>query len=251
VEHRNTMDSLFNELSTSAALEARAGAFPIVVRPPVAAPAATPFVTRHELEFLLDRVTAGLVAVDAAGRVLHANRAARELMAQLRGGAGAPGRLAFPDPATQAALQRALAACGEARADDTGDAARDPDDPAVAVQFLVRDRAGAILARASVEPLRRAAAPGGGRRAFLVSLHRQPGGVEIRQAALSALYGLTRSEARIAAAVVAARSIDDLARRVTLSRNTVKSHLKRVFRKCEVASLAQLAALVATGPRLR
>jgi DNA-binding CsgD family transcriptional regulator len=245
------MDSLINQLSTTAGLETRGRELPIVVRPIVDAPVATPFVTRYELEILLDRVTAGLVAVDAAGRVLHANRAARELMAQLRGGAGAMGRLAFPDPPTQAALLRALAACDRARAGSADDAAEDPEVEALSVQFLVRERGGPILARAAVEPLRRAASAGGGRRAFLVWLHRQPASVEIPQTALSALYGLTRSEARIAAAVVAVQSIDDLARRVMLSRNTVKSHLKRVFRKCEVASLAQLAALVATGPRLR
>jgi DNA-binding CsgD family transcriptional regulator len=45
--------------------------------------------------------------------------------------------------------------------------------------------------------------------------------------------------------------VPELAERLELSRNTVKTHLRRVFRKCEVSSLAQLAALVATGPRLR
>ena len=46
-------------------------------------------------------------------------------------------------------------------------------------------------------------------------------------------------------------SLSEIARRTSLSRNTVKTHLKRVFRKCEVSSFAQLAALVATGPRRR
>jgi hypothetical protein len=31
----------------------------------------------------------------------------------------------------------------------------------------------------------------------------------------------------------------------------VKTHLRRTFRKCEVNSLAQLTALIATGPRVR
>ncbi len=200
-----------------------------------------PSVAQPELEFVLDRITDGMIVIDQRARVLHANRPARELLDRVRDAASASGELSFSHWRTQFAFERALAP-----ADPT-----DIEDGGPPRQFLVRDSTGATVARASVEPLQRRCGDQALVSTHLVSLHRQPDVATVSAESLSALYGLTSSEARVAASTIAARSVNDLADRLCLSRNTVKSHLKRVFRKCEVYSFAQLAALVATGPRLR
>ena len=225
----------------------RSSTRPRIVPPPRAAPPALapvpalPPVARPELEFVLDRITDGMIVIDHRARVLHANRPARELLDRVRDATSASGELSFTHRLTQFAFERALAQSGP----------RDCEDADVSRQFLVRDSTGSTVARASVEPLQRRRSGQAIVSTHLVSLHRQPEVAEVSAGSLSALYGLTTSEARVAAAAIAARSIDDLASRLELSRNTVKTHLKSVFRKCEVCSFAQLAALVATGPRLR
>lgn len=216
-----------------------------------------------DLEFMLDCVADGLIVVDGRAHVLHANRPARELLGQVRDGARGCGALVFRDHATQRAFERALVGGGGAQAgvappvaanDDLADDPADDDThagPLTRRQFLVRDAGGRVVARAAVEPLQRRQLDGAPASAHLVSLHRQPASESVSAESLATLYGLTQSEARVAAASLAAHSVDDLAQRLGLSRNTVKTHLKRVFRKCEVSSFAQLAALVATGPRRR
>ncbi|MCU0760518.1 MAG: helix-turn-helix transcriptional regulator [Steroidobacteraceae bacterium] len=203
-------------------------------------------VARPALEFVLDRIPDGMVVVDAVARVLHANRPARELLGRVRAVPGATGALAFADRSTQLAFERALAAC-----DATGAADEDEDESPPARHFLVRDARGNPVARASVEPLQRTHGGAGHGGACLVTLHPRPDEAEVCPDALRALYGLTPAEARIAALAIGTASVDALAQRAGSSRNTVKTHLKGVFRKCEVTSLGQLAALVATGPRRR
>jgi DNA-binding CsgD family transcriptional regulator len=203
---------------------------------------ATPLLS--QLEMVLDRLSEGTVVIDAAAQVLHANRRARELLALVRDMEEPSGLLSFADPRTRRAFQRALG-----RHEDDGDG--DGDGDALARGFLVRDRAGTTVARAWLQSLQRHGADHDLPPRFLVSLHRLPQHAQVSAETLQHLYGLTPSEARVAAHVVAATSVHELAAQLALSRNTVKTHLRRAFRKCEVNSLAQLTALVATGPRLR
>ncbi len=209
---------------------------------------------------VLNRIADGIIVIDAWGRVLHLNRAARELLLRLQGPQSQGGVLAFDDRGTHRAFERALAACGAARQSeldvqlDAWADARDwnsDDAPAAPRQFLVRDAAGLVLARATVESLQRCALANGDVPQWLVTLYAQPGATRACSQALRALYGLTDAESRVAAMVLMTGQVEALATRLGVSRNTVKSHLKQVFRKCGVGSLAELAALVATGPRLR
>jgi DNA-binding CsgD family transcriptional regulator len=194
---------------------------------------------RMQLEIALDRVADGVVLIDGAARVLHVNRPAREFLTKRQYSTGHGGTLTFVHPRTQCAFRRALQS--DPANDDT------PEYPRR--EFLVLNDANATIARAAVEPLRRASTAESG--TFLVSLHPQPQDAQVSPMTLTSLYGLSPSEARVAAQVVTVKSLADLADRMSLSRNTIKAHLKRIFRKCEVGSFAQLTALVATGPGVR
>lgn len=191
---------------------------------------------RLQLEIALDQVADGVVLIDAAACVLHANRPAREFLSKRQHGMASGGTLAFTHPRTQYAFRRALLS--------SRDAAATP-----ARGFLVLNDCNATVARAAVEPLRRASSADAD--TFLVSLHTQPQDALVSPQTLTSLYGLSPGEARVAAQVVTVKSVSDLASRLSLSRNTVKAHLRQIFRKCEVGTFAQLTALVATGPGVR
>jgi DNA-binding CsgD family transcriptional regulator len=65
---------------------------------------------------------------------------------------------------------------------------------------------------------------------------------------LQELYGLTRAQAEVARRLFAGRNVEQAARSLRLSPNTVRSHLKQIFTKCEVKSQAELMHLLAQGP---
>ena len=197
------------------------------------------------LEIVLDRVSEGLIVIDELAAIQHANRQARELLYRLNPLMSGHGKLRFAHGPTQAAWLRALCGCrGVVAADD------DDAEPAPR-QFLARDPDGEVLAHASIESLCRQELQVDVATLWLVVLSPVPAQRRVSGDVLMALYGLTAAEARIAAEVTMARTLEDLAAGIGVSVNTVKTHLKRVFIKCSVGSFAQLTALVATIPRPR
>jgi DNA-binding CsgD family transcriptional regulator len=61
------------------------------------------------------------------------------------------------------------------------------------------------------------------------------------------LHGLTEAEAKVASALFMGRSTKEAALSLGISVNTVKAHLKGIFRKCGVRSQAELSQLLALG----
>jgi len=68
-------------------------------------------------------------------------------------------------------------------------------------------------------------------------------------AVLRDLYGLTPAQARVARSLFADRSVEATAAALDLSLNTVRTHLKQIFTRCEVPSQAELLHLLAQGPQ--
>jgi DNA-binding CsgD family transcriptional regulator len=66
---------------------------------------------------------------------------------------------------------------------------------------------------------------------------------------LTQLYGLTPMQADIAAALFAGLAVEQVVDHLHISENTVRSHLKGIFKKCDVRSQAELLRLLALGPR--
>jgi DNA-binding CsgD family transcriptional regulator len=65
---------------------------------------------------------------------------------------------------------------------------------------------------------------------------------------LKELYRLTQAEATTAAQLFAGLRPTEAARHLKVSTNTVRSHIKRIFAKCEVRSQVEFVRLVAFGP---
>lgn len=67
---------------------------------------------------------------------------------------------------------------------------------------------------------------------------------------LEGLYGLTVAEARLVIALVLGQTLDAVATTTGTSPNTLKNHLKAVFRKTGATRQAELMKLVLTGPAI-
>ena len=66
---------------------------------------------------------------------------------------------------------------------------------------------------------------------------------------LRELYALTPAQAQVARSLFAGRSVEESAAALKLSLNTVRTHLKQIFTRCEVQSQAELPHLLAQGPQ--
>lgn len=188
----------------------------------------------------LDLLAAPVVLLADDAAVLHANAAARALLAARTPLAVHAGRLSSPQPEVARAIHRALALCrvgddGLPRA-GIGIPARHETEGVVALHVLP-------LGRSDVRPrpVARAVA------ALFVSLPKARPGETADLVA--ALYGLTPAEARAFAAVADGRTPAEAARALGVAASTFRTHLLRVFDKLGVhrqADLVRLAAALAS-----
>jgi DNA-binding CsgD family transcriptional regulator len=74
---------------------------------------------------------------------------------------------------------------------------------------------------------------------FMLTIGDAPPSV-VTKADLRAAFGLTAAEASVASELYSGKSLALVAKELGLSVNTVKTHVKRVFRKCNVRSHVQL-----------
>ena len=103
-----------------------------------------------------------------------------------------------------------------------------------------------------VGPLDRAyPGAGGAAPSAIVFLHDPQGQPRPDEAVLTALYGLTIGEARLAAALVSGERLQDFAERHALALATVKSHLRQVLAKTGTARQVDMVALLLRNTVLR
>jgi DNA-binding CsgD family transcriptional regulator len=183
---------------------------------------------------ILDRLDRGVLLLDAEGRIIDANSHAVHVIRNCSGIRVRSGRLSFADPILDQQLDDAL----------SGPSAGARNGRAV-IAARVRCRGS--------EPYRvviRAVPPDTDERkvAFFVLVYAPNGQKGISIEVLREVYGLTPAQAQVARSLFAGRSVDETARALDLSLNTVRTHLKQIFTKCEVNSQAELLHLLAVGP---
>jgi DNA-binding CsgD family transcriptional regulator len=182
--------------------------------------------------FVLDQLDRGVVLLDDRGRVLDANTIAIAILQagdalSIRGG-----RLTFADPDLDSRWHRVLALGRD------GDTA-----PSMAARIRRTDGSPCHLVISPVGP-----DLGAHLVSYVVLMFLPNGRREISPAVLRDLFGLTRAQAAVACSLYEGRSVEATAAKLGLSLNTVRSHLKQVFSKCEVQSQAELLHLLASGP---
>jgi DNA-binding CsgD family transcriptional regulator len=172
--------------------------------------------------------------LDATGRVLDANVPALRVLNEADGITVRNGRLEFADAAFDQRLNALIAQCQPGAA---GTALT------IAARFK-RPRAQSYFVLVSPVP------PGAeqGNVALIACVYATDGRRNISVELLRELYGLTRAQAEVARRLFAGRNVEQAARSLRLSPNTVRTHLKQIFTKCEVQSQAELMHLLAQGP---
>ncbi len=188
---------------------------------------------------LLDALPQAVLAVDATGRIRHANRAAEDLLTAGTTLRQSQGRLTASTPSETSALQAALRRAVEA----TPGA-----DPGPATSLVVHDSAGAALA-VTVTPLdRHAGLPDlpAQRLALVVAVPtqpRRPDPVPLRTA-----FGFTGAEAELAAALAGGQRLDAIADARGVRMPTVRTQLRALFEKTGTRRQAQLVGLITSLP---
>lgn len=186
-------------------------------------------------EGVFDGSGAAMLVVDRLGRVLRANAAAEAHLAARAGLRAAAGRLSAPTVAQGSRLAALVAQAAS-------------DDAAV--------RRGASMALASPSrrlPFSITVTPLGGElspivrtpRAALVTISDLEADVDLPQLRLRETFGLTRTEAKVASAIVDGETPREAAERLGISFNTVRGHLARTFEKTGVRRQAELVRLLA------
>ncbi|MCC6765883.1 MAG: hypothetical protein IT293_14595 [Deltaproteobacteria bacterium] len=186
---------------------------------------------------LLDLFPMGVVTLDVEGRLRAANGLARRILAEGEGLELRSGRIVAARRQDAMALARFFEdACPSATAEGLhvrGAMHVSRDSPRPKLTVLVADTHGRSGASAS---------------GFVLFLHQPDVAVSVCETTLRTLHRLTRAEARIAALLVRGHSVASIAAEVGSSTNTVRTHLKRVYSKVEVASQSALIRAVLSGP---
>lgn len=185
---------------------------------------------------VVHRLRRAVLLLDDGRRVMFANAAGRRMLAEGDAFRESDGRLEICSPARMQRLERYF----------DGRAADAPGR----TQLLLK------LERANGQPAYRmllirldAGACHGSSICHLMTVFDPHAERAVEREVLLGLYGLTPSEAEVAARLFSGQSVNDTAAAIGSSPRTVRAHLRSIFRKCEVESQAQLLQLLALGPR--
>jgi DNA-binding CsgD family transcriptional regulator len=186
----------------------------------------------------LDRLSQGVFFLDAAGGVLMCNAAGREIIEQKDGLELRREGLSVADPIASAALQRLVreaCATGTGVGYGSGGAlavSRRSGRPAFAVLIAPLPRSTSIPQRHPVavvfvgDPLR---------------------GVGAVADVLRQVHGLTRAEARLVELLLGGLSLEAVSERLGVTKETGRTHLKRILPKVGARSQADLMRIVLRG----
>jgi DNA-binding CsgD family transcriptional regulator len=182
----------------------------------------------------LDRLDTGVLMVDGTGRVIQASSMAERLLRENTELAVIGGRLALRPPALHDKL---LALVQGAIETARGRIAK----PGAAFTIPRPDRMPLAL---EVAPLRPTVSALGEQRPAVLVFIRDPE-APIAMARLRELFGLTRTEGAVAAALGRGASPEEIAVAMGIGLATVRSHLKRILAKTGTHRQAEATALLA------
>lgn len=184
------------------------------------------------LRDVLDKHNLANLVVDRHGRILLANRRAESLLREVDGLIGARGRLTAANASDQARLSAAL--------------------------FAEQFQAGSLIKKAPMDlSIRRS----GSRLPILLALYplsskERPSDTILvfaldpenppllRWTGISALYGLTKAEVRLAQCLVLGASVAEASDELGVAVSTLRSQLKSMFRKTGATSQSQLVLML-------
>jgi DNA-binding CsgD family transcriptional regulator/PAS domain-containing protein len=185
---------------------------------------------------LLDSRAEAIFALDGSGRVVLMNRSAEELVRREDPLMIADGRLACRSAAQQSTVDKIIAGALA--------------DPPRVRGWVPLDRVHEtlpLMARAAPVPLPEAAFHGPRPRLLLI-VHDPRRRTVAEPSDLRYVFGLTDAEARVAHAIASGHTATSAARLLAMSHETLRWHLKKVFRKTHVRTQQDLVAMLSNLP---
>jgi DNA-binding CsgD family transcriptional regulator len=190
----------------------------------------------------LEKLSVGMIAVDAQSTVLFANPTAERLLREGLGLTCRQGCLGATDPTKEGELRRLIQQAGLAAFGRSGEAGG----------VLAVPRPGGRPLSLLICPLRpQALSFGPSIPAALLIFGDPDASPSAPMQALIELYGLTPAEARLMAALVDGERLEDYADRQQISINTVRTQSKQIFAKTGHGRQADLIREVLANPALR
>lgn len=185
-----------------------------------------------ELEDVLDGLRTSVFLADSDGRVLHANAAGNEMLAEGDAMRTRNGRLSPSDLTAASALSLALEAAGNGTlpAGDSGHG----------ISMASSDGGHFALHLLPLNGHDKRASAGAAAAIFVQRTQT----TTIAPDLVGRAFGLTPAEQRVLSHIVEAGSVAEAAERLRVSETTVKTHLHRVFSKTGTARQADLVKLL-------
>jgi DNA-binding CsgD family transcriptional regulator len=183
----------------------------------------------------LDRLDSGVLILNDSGMILHANAAASKILRESKEIFSAAGRLAARQPALHdrlGALLRSALQAAKGR-------------PAGAPAALLIPRPERLPLTLAVAPLIPGQSPRFAPAQPLVLVFLRDPERALCNDHLRALFGMTATEAAIAAELAVGRGLEAIARRHRIGLGTVRWHLKRILLKTGTNRQSQAVALLA------
>lgn len=185
----------------------------------------------------LDQLSAGIIVMFSDGRLLHANRAAREMMADGWPVRASNGYIQGKDkPTTEAILHALRSVVEEAESADAEEVSRD-----ICLARVSYHKRAVI---GSLKPFL-LAEPGGHEQTvvalFVTHLEERP---QCSLAGIGESFNLTPAETRTLERLVQGGTVSEVAAAIGISENTVKTHLQNIFSKTETSGQKDLLRLV-------
>ena len=189
---------------------------------------------------VIDCLPIGVLLANSDGRVFASNRTAQDLFAREAGlGLSADGQMRLKPAQAERRLLSLIAEAAAVGLSGEGDSA----------SHMIFERGGQRA------PLSLMVFPAGGHRTELMSseacaaiyVSDPDNRINPSESLLRGLYQLTRAEARLASLLVRGLTVEQAAERLKVTRNTIRTHLKRVFSKTHTKRQADLVSLMLSG----
>ena len=185
---------------------------------------------------VVDRYPHPSILVDASGRVVHCSRSAFALSVPSAGLCIEEGRLAAATPVDRTALREAIRDVADAAARDARDRTR-----AVTLSVPGGQHPTVVSIYAAGKVFQ--AETGEVVELVLVTARNPHVEHDIHTCSFVKQFGLSPAQARVSAMIIAGHSLVDTARRLHVSENTARSHLKQIFQKTNTHGQMELVHL--------
>ncbi|WP_289042679.1 response regulator [uncultured Aliiroseovarius sp.] len=186
----------------------------------------------------LDLITQGIVLLDQHGDVVHLNRAAQDMANNAEFITCRHSALHASDPLCDKALQQAIS--------DTTEAVTEGSERVAGI-ILHRSRDGrsisALVCTLAPDPAHTTNQP-----RIALFLSPPTDGKKVSEPLLIELFGLTPTEARVAAILARGARPSDVADELGVSQTTISFHMRNLFQKTGTHRQADLVALILVGP---